>query len=277
MRAVARFHFLTAEQLTCLFYRPASLAYVREKLRRLTQAGALLRLRLPQRSAGNPPFVYTLARGGLRFLAHSGDPSPVRFRPAEHREHAYLLLSHTLAVNDVLIAATRASQEAPEIVLVDLQHERDLRHTPTRVTTAQGEHMSVVPDAWLDLHVGGKQRMCLVLELDRGTIEQRAMKRKLRGLLAYAGGPYQEEFGTSSLTILLATTAGKRRERQLRQWCEQILAQQRLQAEADLFLITDLPPGAISPTTFFRSPIWWQPFGQSPQALALPPAEGSGA
>jgi len=267
VRAVALFHFLTAEQLTRLFYRPTSLEYVRAKLRRLTQAGYLLRLRLPRTTAGNPPFVYRLARGGLTFLAQSGDPTQVRFRPSEHQEHAYLFLAHTLAVNDVLIAATLASQELPQVILADVQHERDLRHTPVRVKTPQGESMGIVPDAWLDVHLWGKERMCLVLELDRGTIEQRAFTHKLRGLLAYAGGPYQEQFETASLTILIATTAGELRARKLVQWCERVLRQQHLEAEADLFLITALDPGAITPTRFFLSPIWQQPFEQTPRCL----------
>jgi hypothetical protein len=109
--------------------------------------------------------------------------------------------------------------------------------------------------------------MCLVLELDRGTVEQRAFTRKLRGLLAYAGGPYQEQFETTSLTILIATTAGEQRAKKLVQWCERVLRQQHLEAEADLFLITALDPGATTPTRFFLSPIWQQPFEQTPRCL----------
>lgn len=70
--------------------------------------------------------------------------------------------------------------------------------------------MPIVPDGWLDLLLAGNLQMCLVLELDRGTLEQRAWRRKVRSLLAYARSPYQERFGTTSLTVAVVTTAGRR-------------------------------------------------------------------
>lgn len=232
VRAVATFHFLTVEQVTRLFYHHGSLTHVRGKLKRLSDLGYLQRLRVPRTSAGNPPWVYHLARGGIRALQQSEGlerGESLRFRPAEQREHAYLFLAHTLAVNDVLIAATLLSRTVPQAVLAELQHERDLRQTPVRVRTSAGESMSVIPDAWLDFHLAQRARMSIVLELDRGTVGQRAFKRKLRGLLAYAAGPYQEAFGTSSLTIAIATTASASRAKQLRTWCEQVLRAQHAQ------------------------------------------------
>ncbi len=268
--AVYRYHFLTAAMVMHLLYSRGSLAYVRVLLKRLTQAGYLQRLRLPNVTVGNTPWVYTLARRGITYLAAAGYTDFARFRPSEQQEHSYLFLSHTLAVNDVLIAAARLPRTAPDVVLADFQHERALRQTPVMVTTAQGERIGIVPDGWLDFHLGGVARMCVLLELDRGTIEQRAFKRKLRGLVAYAAGPYQTVFGTTSLTVAIATTAGEQRAARLRVWCEQVLRELHEEQNADLFLITSLPPatgtttgGELDPTHLFLAPVWSQPLRQT--------------
>src|SRR5262249_46251168 len=94
-----------------------------------------------------------------------------------------------------------------------------------------------------------------------------------------AAGPYQAAFGTSSLTVALATTAGALRAERLRGWCEQVLRDLHAEAGADLFLITHLSTSstgsrgdqtggvAADPGHLFLDPIWWQPFRQTPVAL----------
>ena len=105
------------------------------------------------------------------------------------------------------------------------------------------------------------------LELDRGTIEQKQFKQKLRGLLAFAQGPYQHAYGSPSLTIAFATTAGEHRQIQMRTWCEQILAEGKHQAQAEVFLFTHLPPGMREPRALFVSPTWWHPLRPQPVPL----------
>lgn len=261
LRAVATYHFLTAEQLTRLLFRPGSLAYVRAKLKRLADAGYLDRLHLPTATAGNAPFVFSLAAPGIGYLTETGEETGAKwFRPVEQHERSYLFLSHTLAVNDFLIAAHLLSRTEPRVVLATMRHERDLRREPVTVTTAAGERLGIVPDGWVDLHIAGESRLCLALELDRGTVEERAWKRKLRGLIAYADGPYQQQFGTPSLTILIATTTGPSRCTAIRRWCEQVLHEVHREADADVFLLTSLPEGAPpDPQTLFLRPVWQQP------------------
>src|SRR5262249_32867 len=93
-----------------------------------------------------------------------------------------------------------------------------------------------------------------------GTTEQRPFKRKLRGLLAYAAGPYQAQFGTESVTVAIATTAGEHRARLIQSWCEHVLRELHQERDADLFLVTSLPEGGVDPTLVFLSPLWRQPF-----------------
>lgn len=307
LRAVARFHFVTAQQITRLFYQPGSLEYARNRLRRLAAQGYLVRLRLPSAGPGNTPWVYSIAGRGWGYLQAVGadkgaDPSAGacleggegergrgrgrgpeskdkrRFRPSEQGEHSWLFLTHTLAVTDVLIAATLLAQaHAEDIVLTDVVHERELRRRPlVKVHTLRGESVGVVPDAWLDFALRAQARMSIVLELDRGTTEQLAMKRKLRALLAYADGPYQQTFQSTSLSIAVATTAGEGRARQLRAWCEDVLRDlpttAQRQADAELFLFTALPPvpignSGLDPERLFLAPVWWQPFADQPISL----------
>jgi hypothetical protein len=136
-----------------------------------------------------------------------------------------------------------------------------------RVTPARGETLAVIPDAWLDVHVAQRARVCVLLELDRGTTEQRPFKRKLRALLAYADGPYQAQFDTESMTVAIATTAGPHRAQQILAWCEQVLRELSRQDDADIFLVGTVPPEGIDPRTFFLAPVWRQPFASAPSPL----------
>ncbi len=267
LRSVYHYHFLTALEICRLFYDPDSLKFVRGKLKRLSETGYLHRLLLPTVGLGKPAFVYTLARKGINYLKAAGFDEFERFHPSE-QEHAFLFMRHTLAVNDFIIAAECLRDEEPGMVLADFAHERNLKKTPVTVTTYQNEKVGVIPDAWLDFHLRGKLRVSIVLELDRGTVQQKAFMRKLRGLLAYSQGPYQEFWNSDALTIAFATTAGARRCEQMRRWCEAMLKEAHHEDEADIFLFTALNENEVwSPQTLFLSLIWRQPFTKSPIAL----------
>jgi len=270
LRAVYGYHFLTVEQATRLLYSRGSLVYVRSKLRALATDGYLQWLRLPTSGQGNTPHIYTLARKGIRYLEGAGFSDFARFRPSEQQEHSYFFLKHTLRVNDVLIAGALLGELVPGITLAEMRHERLLRRTPVYVEVMHGqkkERIGVVPDGWMDFHLHGADRMSIVLELDRGTVEERAFKHKLRGLLAYANGPYQEFFASESITIAFATTAGELRLRRMRVWCEQTLEEMGQKQQAELLLLTSLPEGELDPRRLFLSPVWEEPFGTTPVAL----------
>lgn len=270
LRAVYAYHFLTVDQVVRLFYRHGSLAYVRVRLKRLADEGYLQRLRLPQPTSGNPPWIYTLAQHGASYLKASGCTEFVSFRD-DAQQHSWLFLHHTLAVNDVLIAAALLTRVVPEVTLVDMRHERTLRHYPVKVAIDGGrETMTLVPDGWLDFHVRASTRVSVLLELDMGTIEQKAFKRKLRGLLAFLAGPYQEAFGSASVSVAFATTAGAARAERIRVWIEQVLREQRSEQEAELFLVANLPTGELDPNVVFCLPYWRSPFSSSVVSLLEP-------
>lgn len=267
LQALYRYQFLTVDQVVTLFYAPASVEYVRVRLKRLYTAGYVTRLRLPRAAAGNAPWVYTLARQGITYLKAAGFSEFVTFE-LDSQQHSWLFLNHTLSVNDFLIAAELLHQQVPEVVLADMRHERVLRRHPVPISLSQGETMTLVPDGWLDFHLRQTARMCVLLELDMGTIEQKAFKRKLRGLLAFLTGPtYQELFGTPSVTVAIATTAGDSRAARIRSWIEQVLRAQQQEQEAEFFLVASLPQGTLDAQHVFLTPCWQQPFGQAPLSL----------
>jgi Replication-relaxation len=276
LRAAFRYYYLSSRQVCRLLYSAGSLTYVQTKLKHLTDAGLLQRIWLPRPAAhGSAPSVYTVARKGLNYLACAGiDVDRRRYRPSEQREHTYLFLGHTLAVNDVLISAELLSRSQPEYQLARMLHERDLKRRPVHLQDDDGRMISVVPDGWLDLRVKAAYQVCLALELDRGTEEQKVWRRKVRGLLAYANGPYQDAFQTKSLTIAVVATSGDKRLLQLIRWTESELTARHEQGQGDLFVFTAIRPGSADLADLFFSRRWYQPFGEQPIAL-LDAAGGS--
>lgn len=268
LRALLRYHYLSNQQVCRLLYSKGSLTYVQAKMKRLTDVGLCQRLWLPRPAQhGSAPSVYTLGRKGLNRLKSLGVDVNWRYRPSEQREHSYLFLAHTLAVNDVLIAAELLCREQPRFAFGGMRHERDLKRQPVYVECGGGRHTAVVPDAWLDLRVDGSYQVCLVLELDRGTEEQKAWRRKVQGILAYANGPYQEFFETRSLTVAVITTSGDKRLLDLIRWTEGEMAAMHEERQGDLFVFTSLRPESAEPAEVFLAPRWYQPFGKRPVAL----------
>lgn len=277
LRALNRYHYLTAKQLCQLLYKPGSLTYVQTKLKRLADAGYCQRLFLARASQyGSTPSVYTLARRGLNHLEEQGLAPARRFRPSEQTQRGYLFMSHTLAVNDFLIAAELLCQHIPQVTLQAMLHEQILKREPVYVQDQDGKKLPVIPDGWLDLRInlpagrhGGSYQVCLSIEVDRGTEEQKKWRRKVQGLLIWSRGPYQERFHTSSLTVAVVATTGSKRMGDLLRWTETELQQPGNQ-DADLFRFTDLSPPEVKPEDLFLNPHWYRPFG----AQAMPLLEG---
>lgn len=269
-RSLLRYYFLSSRQICRLHYSAGSLTYVQSKMKALTDAGYCQRLWLPRpEPRGSAPSVFRLARRGLKHLETLG-LEPRRFRPSEHRDHSYLFLAHTLAVNDVLIAAELLCRQHPALAMAALLHERDLKRTPVYVEHDNGTRVAVIPDGWLDLRVDAAYQVCLALELDMGTEAQKAWRRKVRGLVAYANGPYQDAFQTRSLTVAVVTTAGAKRMLDLLRWTERELEVLRERQQGDLFVMTSVNSGASVPADLFLGRRWISPFGKAAVALIAP-------
>lgn len=268
LEALLRYHYLSSRQVCRLLYKPGSLTYVQTKLKYLSERGLLQRLFLPRVTQfGSAPSVYRLARKGLNYLKDEGFDVELRYHPSEEREHSYLFLSHTLAVNDVLMALELLCRQFPQIVLNEVLHERVLKRQPVYVEDGERGRIAIIPDSWLDLRLSNSEQMCFTLELDQGTVEQKKWRRKVRGLLAYSKGPYQKTFKTTSLTIAVVATPGEKRLSDLLRWTESELETLGEKKEADLFRLSSFEPALTAAEEVFLSPRWYRPFDR--QALPL--------
>lgn len=287
LQYVREYHFLTALQLVKIHYSDGSLTRARVKLLRLYEAGYLDRRALPHVGVGQPTYIYALATKGMNYLKDQGFSSFSRYRPNELQHFKYPHLEHVLSVNDVLIAARRLHKVAPDITLEKWQHDLDLKKSPAKVTyvrrLADGDKVDevtkIIPDGWLyftlQLANTPKKRLrCVVLELDRGSETDVAeFKRRIRAYVHYAaeGGVYQQTFGVKSIMVAYATTAGEKRLRSMKLWCEQELKEQRLDYEAPLFRFTALAQGEIDPKQLFLSDVWYKPYETQPSTLLWKP------
>ncbi len=284
LHAVRDFHYLTAEQLCRLLYQPTSLNYAREQLKRLFDANYLNRTFGPRsQAAGSSPWVYLLGRRGIRYFREHKLEINRRYRPSEEKAHSDQFLFHTLAVNDVLITAVLLVRRRTDITLEQLRHDLDLKRTPVRVSAVgkgrNVELQSVVPDGWLRFRVPGPTRsatVALLLELDRGTISVKALKRKVRGLLAFLAGPYEQTFGTRSGSVAFVVDEGafarfegaRRRLKDLCRWTEEELKLAGKHTFGERFVFTLLPQErAVDPNVFFLSPRCRVPFSALPCSL----------
>ena len=125
--ALAEFDYLTAAQVTRLYYAKGSLTYVKAGLKSLVDRG----LAVPLGGRGTRlPCVYTPTGTGYTVAGTAQElPQARRIRPTEEAAKAANLyfLKHTIAVTDVLIAAKLLSQTVPGIRLNRMYLERELK------------------------------------------------------------------------------------------------------------------------------------------------------
>lgn len=262
LRAVARYHYLTAEQIRRLLYGAGVITYVRRRLKDLTDAKLIERLEMPHLSrTGSAPNVFRLAARGYRFLEELGQPS---IRLPGERPASYLYYRHTLALNDALIAVELLTRSHPQLTIQRLVHERELKHQPVSVRLASGKAVSVIPDAYLQLHeteaVGPGYWRDLVWELDNSTADQRSFREKIAALIAYALGPYREAMGAASITIVVLTPQADSRANELVAWIEAELISLGQQATGEWFCIRGVDPSAVRPADLLLAAAWRQPF-----------------
>ncbi|WP_406462612.1 replication-relaxation family protein [Streptomyces sp. NBC_01622] len=268
LRAINRLQYMTAAQIGRLLYPQAhdQNRYVQRRLRSLTEAGYLLRLReLPAPRIGSAPHVFTLADKGRRFVAGRGDIlASSYYRPSEERAKAEdnPFMEHTLAAVDVLVAAERLCRKF-QVSLPRLLNERQLKRSSIRVQPVgrpEAPRMAVIPDAWFQLTAVGCDPVSIALELDRGTEGQKHWRRKVASLTAWAEGPYRRAFETDNLTVAVAVPTMARRV-QLSEWTAQELESIGRDQLADIFLFTDASPVATDPFELFFDLLWY-PAGQ---------------
>jgi hypothetical protein len=262
--ALGEYEFLTARQLTALLYKKGSLTYVRDNLKTLRDAGDVLSFGGRET---NLPVIYTLSGNGRRYVARHSMQRAGRFRPGETQaktNNGYFL-RHTLAVNDVLIAARLLSQSVPAIILNRAYHERELRRKITVAIPAGGKTRQIFlePDAGLDFRIRKDEtvwRDFFFVEVYRHHPMEHRFKQKVQGYVVYASSTQHEAlFHTKALTIaLFCETAAVKTH--LKGWTEQVLTQLGQEHEGERFFFSSVAVSEASPTDVFLSPVWEQAF-----------------
>lgn len=250
LRLVADFRYMSREQVEKLEFAPTTASYCKRRLALLYHHGYLDRRFLPLRSAfGAARAYYTLAAKGADLVAEvlELDRAQLDWRPRDGRREP-LYMEHTLRINDVwtlcLLAAQRAALE------LDWIDERELKRRARdhRVDDPAhpGHRITIVPDGYFTI----AGRWAFALELDRGTVEERQFKRKIRGYGEWKrSGAYETSFGTPSLRVLFVVTDSRRdpsRLERIRRWTE-------LANGGSLFWFVDLDR---LDDLSFHTPVW---------------------
>ncbi len=269
LQAFGRYHYLTARQVTNLYYKPTSFTTVQARLKKLSDNEYLLPLMLPTIKVKSP-YVYTLTAKGRQYLEELGmELALVSFRPSREHVKGYQFFSHTLAVNDVLIALEALSRVVSSLVVEEMLHDLALKHDPPYLSVGaqKGKKIAVVPDAWIDLLIkrGGSEnesRVCIWLELDQGTVSVKPLKKKVNDLISlYEQGGYKARFGTNKVVFAFATTGGEPRALRLRKWIreelQEVLGNDKFKAWwFTRFLVCSLP-SEINPRDLFLGKSWY--------------------
>jgi hypothetical protein len=279
--ALAEYSYLTALQITRLLYSPGSLTYVKDKLKSLVDTGYALPL------AGrrvNLPLIYTLSGEGRSYAAFLGISTGKRFRPSEEHEKAdnFYFMRHTLAVNDILIAARLLAETVPGIILNRMIQERDLKRkiyveVPQVPQENRRTHrkISIEPDAGLDFTIEETWHQQKQTWQDFFHIEvYRTLppvawrfKQKVHGYVALAQtGQHEELFQTPALSIAVFA-ATVQQKAVLKRWTEEALRE--MPREGQRFFFTSIETAAASPTEMYLSPVWQQAFGEAPIPLLV--------
>lgn len=250
---VYELRFATQEQVQQLLFTPHTASSCKRRLTLLYHNAYLDRRLIPLRSRfGANRAAYCLDRRGAELLAfREKTGARVAWRPRDNDRELYFL-EHTLSTNQVRICATIAARHlASDLVWTD---ERSLKSRTMRDLVADpkhaGERLAVVPDGYFQLTVDGSMSR-FALELDRGTVEEKPFKAKVRALGEWkVTGAYRRRFGTDSLRVLFVVAPTDRDPRRL----QRIKAWTEAEGGQSLFWFGDLT--SLTPESIFRGNVW---------------------
>lgn len=268
--ALSRYYYLTNAQYCRMFFSPTVTSYSNSYTKGLKRLGYIDTIPYPKvQPVGRQPDVFKLTDKGRKYLAEAGIELRRYSKPSDDRTRSYMFLSHTLAVNDVLIGAERTGKA------IDIRHELELKCEPVKVETGKGERVIVVPDGFVDFG-----QYPVVFEIDRGTEDQRDWRKKIRGLVIWMDKPYQAAFETTAITIAVVAVADDQeqaahRARLLRTWTAVELEKLGKRDYGRFFFFTASPvfnpdrPSESWHQSFYYGAHWRTPFTTTPEPLLV--------
>jgi len=298
LQSVHQLRYVTAWDISRLFYTPSSINHVREILSLLagkkdyTERQYLFRFPLPNTRIGGTEKIYTLGSRGRLYLKRQGVEVDWYFRPYKVAGMTYQNCLHALTLTRFLVAAQVFCKNNPEWELTQIKTEYDLKreiyqekakHQAATVVVQTGskeskedEAVTVIPDAWLLFHNLKKSKdswQGVFVEIDRASEQQKFFKRQIRArLLFFSTGGYKKLFGTHKGIIAYATTGNDTRRRSMIAWTEEVL-HERFAKHTDrkyyaaLFRFCCLPTTDMGGSALFTAPVWSRPGEQKPLPL----------
>jgi len=223
LHSVHQLRYVTAWDMTRLFYTPSSINHVREILSFLSgkkdyaDRQYLFRFPLPNTRVGGTDKIYTLGSRGRAYLQSVGMEVDWHFRPYKVSSMTYFNCQHVLTLTRFLVASQVFCKKHPEWELSQMRTEYELKKeialekaTQLAATVVVGsqsngnkedEAVTVIPDAWLDFHQTEKKKIVrfpVFLEIDRASEQQKFFKKQVRArILFFSSGGYKKLFGTN--------------------------------------------------------------------------------
>jgi hypothetical protein len=214
--------FLDREQIQRLNFGPRSASACKRRLTLLYHGEFVDRLPVPSPNpGGSPRALYCLDRGGAELLAlHEGTSlRKIDWRHQDNDKEAFFL-AHLRDSNDVWIGVRESCRRRGWSF--SWTNERELRRTLTRKRLPRGDDLLVIPDGRVVVDDGAAE-YAFALELDRGTVDEKRIREKVRGYGRWlTSGDYGQRYGEDTLRVIFVVSGPRPRERaeRLKRWCE---------------------------------------------------------
>jgi hypothetical protein len=274
LQAVHTYRYMTAKDITFLFFSPASINYARERLAALAggedgkERAYLYRFAIPSRT-GSRERVYTLGSAGREALVNLGLPVDWYLPPykAERLSHSHL--AHQLALTRFVMSACQWGRNHPEYTLADMMLCYEIEKRMAKLS-GEKERTSalVIPDGWLLFErAADRARSPVLIEIDRGSEYQERFKNHIRARLAFIhSGDYTKVFGIPAVIVAYVTTGQMPAYRETRvktmaAWTREVLAELKMERWAGIFRFTSAVYETLyeDAHTLYEKPVWYRP------------------
>ncbi len=277
--AIHDLRVLSSDHVAALFFPTADGAVstqCRRRLSLLSEAGYIERREQPQtRSDGRRPYLYFLSHAGRQLLVDElgYEPENIHWQPG-YNSVRWPFLEHQLMLSTIHVgfrlASCRAGWE-----LATWTDDRILREAHTQRVTVQGEDgaarkVTVVPDAYMVLSIGGEHGLYFWIEADRGTVtvqarslQKRSWSQRTRAYQAFVRSEACAKLYPTLKIRVLTVTTGQERLQNLKAATEHADGKTR-------YWFTTIDE--LTPETALDVPIWQIAGRPGRFALKQPPA-----
>lgn len=190
---------LTSRQLAALAPENSART-LRYRCNRLAKFGLVGRTR-PYRERGSAPHHLWPTRRGEALA--SGGPPP---RGGERREPNPLFLAHAAGLSEIYVALKTTLPSG--LTLTRFEREADARES--FAAWPAKEERAIAPDAFIEIADADGGQLCAFIELDRGTMSNRQLRRKAAGYAEYDKADAWHARHRFCPALLFITTTEKR-------------------------------------------------------------------